>query len=181
MTEDGAGATGHPREGELPRADGVGDSGSLRSGPAVRITLRVDTARTIVDARFRVVRFDAARPFAAALCDVLVGAGVEDASRISAGAVARLGGSDVVTHAARTVHFAKSAALQPFLGRAAYAGTGITCVCFGVSTDEIRTIIRAHGCRTVDDVRRHLPATQGCGTCRPDVQALLDAECLPGG
>jgi NAD(P)H-nitrite reductase large subunit len=113
---------------------------------------------------------------ASALCDVLIGATLDDVARISAGAVAKLAGLDTPSTATRMVHFAKSAALSPFLGRAAYAGTGIVCVCFGISGDEIRNVIRTQCCRSVEDVKRHLPASQGCGTCRPEIQALLDAE-----
>ena len=39
--------------------------------------------------------------------------------------------------------------------------------------DVVRETIRKHRLRTVDDVREHLPATKGCGTCRPDVEDLL--------
>jgi bacterioferritin-associated ferredoxin len=163
----------------LADPDAVGDSGSMRSGPGVRIALRVRTVDGVVvieDARFLTVALPAARPFASALCEVIIGATVADVSRISIPAVARLGGATTATQACRVVHFAKSAALTPFLGRSALAGNDITCVCFGIPTVEIRDVIRRHRLTTVSEVQEHLPAGSGCGTCRPEIQQLLDDD-----
>jgi NAD(P)H-nitrite reductase large subunit len=47
------------------------------------------------------------------------------------------------------------------------------CWCTGVTRAEVDAAI-ARGCRTVDQLRRELGVCGGCGTCRPEVQALLD-------
>jgi bacterioferritin-associated ferredoxin/NifU-like protein involved in Fe-S cluster formation len=162
-------------EGPLAGPDVVvGVAGSMTAGPGVRFSLRLSDD-VIVDARFETCRLDDARGAADALCGLIVGATVDDASQFSVLDVARVGSLSPTSPAARTVHFAKSAALQPLLGRRARHGASITCTCFRVPTDLIVATIRRHHVQSVDDLRRHLPATTGCGTCRPDVQRLIDA------
>jgi NAD(P)H-nitrite reductase large subunit len=158
----------------LPGADLVGVCGSVTSGPGVRIAMALGPGDVILAARFETFSLDAARPAAEALCAALIGSTVDDASHVSLLDVARMGGLAAAAPAARLTHFAKSAALQPLLGRRARHGASLTCTCFQVPTDEIVATIRRHGARTVDELRRHLPVTSGCGTCRPDVQRLLD-------
>jgi NAD(P)H-nitrite reductase large subunit len=60
------------------------------------------------------------------------------------------------------------------LGRRARHGAAVTCTCFNVETHDIVDAIRRHRVTTVDELKRHLPATTGCGTCRPDVQRMID-------
>jgi len=160
-------------EGPPPAADVVGESGSMTSGPGARIHLRF-ADDVVVEARFETCRLDAARAVAEALCAALVGATFDDAARYSVIDVARLGGVDPVSPAAKLVHYAKSAALRPLLGRRARHGASVTCTCFNVETHDIVDAIRRHRVATVDELKRHLPATTGCGTCRPDVQRMID-------
>ena len=165
----------HPHEGPLTGADAIGESGSMSSGPGVRVALRFD-GDVIREARFETCAFDAARPVAEALCAAIEGGTADDASHVSVMDVARAGGVAPASVAARTVHFAKSAALQTLLGRRARHGTSLTCTCFHVPTHEIVATIRRHRVATIESLRAHLPVTSGCGTCRPDVQKLLDDE-----
>jgi bacterioferritin-associated ferredoxin len=157
----------------MPDADARGESGSMSAGPGVRVAFRL-TDDVITDARFETAAFDAARPVASALCANLVGSTISDASRWSLLDVARIASLPPTSPIARTVHFAKSAALFPFLGRRARGGAHITCTCFHVEKLDIVNAIRKHRIRTVDELRAHLPATTGCGSCRPDVQRLID-------
>lgn len=168
----------HPHEGQLADADALGESGSMSSGPGVRIALRFD-GDVIAAARFLTCAFDAARPVAEALCALIEGGTADDASHVSVHDVARAGAVAPTSVAARTVHFAKSAALQTVLGRRARHGTSLTCTCFHVPTHEIVATIRRHRLATIESLRAHLPVTTGCGTCRPEVQKLLDDEAAP--
>ncbi len=140
----------------------------------MRIAFRLGADLCIDRAVFETTRLDDARPVASQLCAALIGVAPEDATRTSATAIARLAGVPQGSAAARTVHYALSDALRPFLGRKARSGPGITCTCFGIETETIVETIRRHDLRTVEDVKRHLPASAGCGTCRPEIQDLLD-------
>jgi NifU-like protein len=161
------------REGPLPGANAIGESGSLDSGPGVRIALRVDVQRRITAARYELSCFDAARACAEAVCATVVGATVDEVDRTTARAVARLAGLPDGSAVARGVHFALRGALRAWIAPSARRGGEILCACFALERDEIVRAIRDHGLTTVDEVRAHMPATRGCGTCRPDVEALL--------
>lgn len=160
-------------EGPLPGANAIGESGSLDSGPGVRLSLRVDLDRRILSAGFEVRGIDAARPVLADLCRGLLGATVDDAERTTLRAVARLGALDEGDPAARQIHFALRGALRAWTAPAAERGSEVICACFALERTQIVTAIQEHGLRTIDDVREHMPATRGCGTCRPDIARLL--------
>jgi len=151
----------------------VGESGSLGSGPGVRLSFALDAEFRITDARFETAAFPAARAAASALCRSLLGATLDQAAAVTIVDIATMGGISPKSVAARTVHYAKSAALVPVLGRAVREGPGLTCVCFRVPTERIREAIALHRLTTVDEVRARTRATSGCGTCRPDVERLL--------
>ncbi|WP_372366970.1 (2Fe-2S)-binding protein [Candidatus Uabimicrobium sp. HlEnr_7] len=53
----------------------------------------------------------------------------------------------------------------------------LVCYCFRVHKDEIVTIIKEHKCRTVDAVKMHCSACEGCGGCRPEIEDLIH-ECF---
>jgi len=165
-----------PHEGPLAGADAVGESGSMTCGPGVRVALRLDAEARVVEAAFEAVAFDAARPAASRLCAALLGRTVEGASRVTLLDVAALAGLPARDPVVRTVHFAKSAALLPVLGRGARHGPEVTCTCFLVRTDTIRRAIRRHRLATVEDVKSRTRAGSGCGTCRPDLERLLAEE-----
>ena len=48
------------------------------------------------------------------------------------------------------------------------------CYCVDVSRRKLRAEIERLGLQTVEEVTRHMLATNGCQTCAPAVQALLD-------
>lgn len=145
----------------------------MDSGPGVRVALSLDSDERIARARFVACRFDAARSVASRVCSLLCGATLDEAARLSEEAIARIVGQTAGSAAVRTVHFAKSAALQPLIGRRALGGVHLTCTCFSIETSLIRETARKHDCRTVAELQRYLPVCMGCGTCRPDVEDLL--------
>ncbi len=165
-----------PHEGPLPGAHGIGEAGSTTTGPGVRISLVVGTDGRIARAAFESFGVEAARALAESLCTALIGLSAVEAAHVSTAQVAALGGLPPTSTLARLVHFAKSGALRPFLGRRARHGPGVTCTCFGIEASAIVATIRRHGLRTVEQVKQHLPASRGCGTCRPEIQRLLDDE-----
>ena len=50
----------------------------------------------------------------------------------------------------------------------------LVCYCMGVSRGRLERAIREEGARSVEDLQRLTMACCGCGTCRWDVQAVLD-------
>jgi nitrite reductase (NADH) large subunit len=46
------------------------------------------------------------------------------------------------------------------------------CHCTGVTRSQVLAAVAA-GCRTVNELRSCIGVCGGCGTCRPDLEALL--------
>ena len=173
-----------PYEGALTRSNGaeigsenraaIGESGSMTAGPGVRISLRIDDELCVAEACFETCAFDAARAPASRVCGAMLGCTIDQVSSMSTIDVGLLAGLPPRNPTVRTIHFAKSAALLPWLGRRALAGAQITCTCFRVETDTIRRAIRERRLRTIDDVKDATKASTGCGSCVPDVLKLLE-------
>ena len=56
-----------------------------------------------------------------------------------------------------------------------HADAFVECHCTGVSRAQVLQAIAA-GCTTVDELRRRTGACSGCGSCRPELRALLAAR-----
>ncbi|KQT69709.1 MULTISPECIES: nitrate reductase [unclassified Aureimonas] len=52
----------------------------------------------------------------------------------------------------------------------------LVCSCFGVGADDIRRALAGPDCASVGDVGRHLKAGTNCGSCRSEIQGLIDAK-----
>lgn len=52
----------------------------------------------------------------------------------------------------------------------------LLCYCFEISKEEIISIIHKHKTQTVEDIQKHCQAAMGCGSCRFDLEALLEEE-----
>ncbi len=140
------------------------------------IALRVDVDAVIQAAGYELIRFDAAAPCARAVCDAVVGAPAADVDRTTVRAISELAALEPGSPIARAVHAALRGALRPWVAPTSRRGGEIVCACFALERDEVVATIRRHALRTVDEVREHLPATRGCGTCRPDIERLLRGE-----
>jgi len=74
----------HPRNvGEVDKPSGVGDVGSLACGDALKLTIKVDDADTIVDARFKTFGCASAIASSSALTEMIKGMKVADAEKIT--------------------------------------------------------------------------------------------------
>lgn len=49
----------------------------------------------------------------------------------------------------------------------------LVCYCYRVKKQEIQLIIKKYNCRTVEAVKLHCSACQGCGGCWPDIEDLI--------
>ncbi|WP_062114563.1 nitrate reductase [Aureimonas sp. AU40] len=52
----------------------------------------------------------------------------------------------------------------------------LVCSCFGVGVNDIKRAIREKGCTSVAAIGRDLKAGTNCGSCRTELQGLIDAE-----
>ena len=48
------------------------------------------------------------------------------------------------------------------------------CICFDIPFELMKKTADAHRCKTIEDIRRHLPFGEKCKLCRPYVEKMLE-------
>ncbi len=176
----------HPRHlGKLVGCDAVGDVGSIVVGDALRFFLNIKDD-TIVEAKFQV--FGAADMISSAsiLCEMLPGKSISDARRLQPRHICKhLGDLDRYQLPAQIWALdALQVALDSYQGLETPRDEdmdALVCRCHGVTEQQIRDAISEDQCSTVEEVSAMTFATTGCGSCRVDVQKILDDVLQPKG
>lgn len=189
--------------GEVANADGVGEHGSVACGDALKFTFRVERDETdptkdrVVEAKFLTFGCTSAIAASEALCRI-----VEERRPTPLEAL-KITNQDVVEFLeglpTQKVHCSVmgAEALEEAvwnwaerrgvdmkalgykkLGNDAEEGR-VVCQCFGITEPYLRRQIRELGLKTVDDVTGALKAGGACGSCRGEIQNILD-EVLSG-
>lgn len=180
----------NPRNvGEMADATVVGEIGSLASGQALKLYLKIDGSEKIVAASFKVFGSPQAIAASSALTEMLVGKQIDDAARITSDDIAaHLGGlPPEKMHACVIAMEALEAAYARFRGIDLEAESeddrGLNvCRCYGVSEAKIERAIRDHNLNHVHEVSHYTTAGGGCGSCHVDIIQIIDrvrAEMAP--
>lgn len=180
----------NPRNvGEMADATVVGEVGSLASGQALKLYLKIGGDEKISAASFKVFGSPQAIAAASALTEMLQGKQIDDAARITAEDIAAyLGGlPPEKMHACVIAMEALEAAYARFRG-IELSGQGEDefelniCRCYGVPEQKIERAIRDHNLTHVHEVTHYTTAGGGCGSCHVDIIHILDrvrAEMAP--
>lgn len=176
----------NPRNvGEASPATAVGDTGSLRCGAALRLSLRIDaTLLKITDARFKAAGCGYLIAAASVLTETIKGTLVAEAASLSESnrleeALAKLL-ADVPPdreHCVALCCEALGQALDNYhtAAREEWAGEeALICTCFGVSEKAIEQVIRSRRLRTTKEVTRACNAGGGCHSCHPLIEDILE-------
>ncbi|MFA4985234.1 MAG: Fe-S cluster assembly protein NifU [Candidatus Brocadiia bacterium] len=165
--------------GEIKDANGVGEVGSIACGDALRLTIKVEDGK-IVDAKFQTFGCGSAIASASVLTEMIIGHTIEEASKITnQDIVDFLGGLPAQKmHCSVMGAEALQAAIANYLGKSPdeikkEAGE-VICHCFGVTDKTIEKVIRQHRLREVDDVTNFTKAGGACGSCKPQIEAILN-------
>ena len=158
-----------------------GRSASLSCGALIRLSIQVEEAHSISQARFR-----------AAGCDVLIAAASVLTEQVQGMTTAEAAGIESVTLSqqigtvkVRCVELACNALLDAIreysnAARDDWAGDeALICTCFFVSERTIEHQIQTRGLTTVAEVTRVCNAGGGCGSCHQLIQEILEANDLP--
>ncbi len=171
----------HPRNvGEVDKPSGVGDVGSLACGDALKLTIKVDDADTIVDARFKTFGCASAIASSSALTEMIKGMKVADAEKITNEDIADfLGGlPKEKMHCSVMGREALEAAIADFRGIALPMAEGeIVCECFGVTDLEVHRAVKESNLRSVEEITNFTKAGGGCGKCEEKLRDILN-ECV---
>ncbi|NUM36725.1 MAG: (2Fe-2S)-binding protein [Candidatus Brocadiae bacterium] len=50
------------------------------------------------------------------------------------------------------------------------------CFCFEVYKEELVEIIKKHKTKTVEEIQKYCQASMGCGSCRSDIEQIIEDE-----
>lgn len=170
----------HPRNvGKIENPDGVGTVGSLACGDALTLMFKLDKEGRIAEAKFQTFGCASAIASSSALTEMLLGKTLEEAGKITNKEIADyLGGlPKQKMHCSVMGREALEAAIRNYkTGETAVKSLAgdLVCTCFGVSEEEIRRVASENGLTTVDQVTDFCKAGGGCGSCRGEIQRILD-------
>jgi NifU-like protein len=171
--------------GEVMETAAACDTGSLRCGAALRLSLQVDAAsRKIADARFKAAGCGFLIASASVLTEIIKGADIYEVVSLTESAVMendvaeRLDG--VPPDRAHCVALCLEA-LRLALDNYHYATReewhgeeALICTCFGVSEKSIERAIRTRSLHTIKEVTRACNAGGGCHSCHPLIEDILE-------
>lgn len=170
----------HPRNvGDIENPDAVGEVGSLACGDALKLMLKIDTSKRIVDAKFKTFGCGSAIASASALTEMVRGKTLDEAAMITDNDIADYldGLPEQKMHCSVMGREALEAAIANYKGvkieKPVDEGI-IVCKCFGVTDNKIAHEVREHKLTTVEQVTNFCKAGGGCRSCHPQIQAIID-------
>jgi len=175
----------NPRNvGALEEPDGVGLVGSMACGDALKLMFKLDAAGRIQDVRFQTFGCASAIASSSALTEIIKGKTLEEAERVTNRDIAEfLGGlPEQKMHCSVMGRDALLVAIENYRKKARgeavdtelKEASDITCVCFGVTRQEIARAITENNLTSVEQVTNYTKAGGGCGGCHDSIQHLLD-------
>ncbi|MEK7290063.1 MAG: Fe-S cluster assembly protein NifU, partial [Planctomycetota bacterium] len=170
----------HPRNvGDIENPDAVGEVGSLACGDALKLMLKIDTSKRIVDAKFKTFGCGSAIASASALTEMVRGKTLDEAAMITDSDIADYldGLPEQKMHCSVMGREALEAAIANYKGvkieKPIEEGI-IVCKCFGVTDNKIAHEVREHKLTTIEQVTNFCKAGGGCRSCHPQIQAIID-------
>jgi len=170
----------HPRNvGDIENPDAVGEVGSLACGDALKLMLKIDTSKRIVDAKFKTFGCGSAIASASALTEMVRGKTLDEAAMITDSDIAAYldGLPEQKMHCSVMGREALEAAIANYKGvkieKPVDEGV-IVCKCFGVTDNKIAHEVREHKLTTIEQVTNFCKAGGGCRSCHPQIQAIID-------
>ncbi len=184
--------------GEIAQPDAVGEVGNIVCGDALKLFLRIDRERGVVeDAKFQTFGCASAIASASALTELVKGKTIAEIEKITNQNIAEFLGElpEEKMHCSVMGMEALQAALANWRGESdgrvtagdhgvdeAYDPEGldrVVCACFGVTERKIRSVVAANNLQTVEDVTHYTKAGGGCGGCLDKIAEIL-ADCKAG-
>ena len=172
----------NPRNvGEIKDADAVGEVGNITCGDALKLTLKLDENQRIVDAKFKTFGCASAIASSSALTEIIKGKTLDEALEIGNEQIAQFleGLPEEKMHCSVMGRDALEAAVKNYRGEKLkeqeqqQEGT-IVCRCFGVTDEKIKRVVRENHLTTVDEVTHYCKAGGGCGSCKEEIQRLIN-------
>jgi NifU-like protein len=175
----------NPRNvGDVAQPSFTGRSASFNCGAAFRISLQVDEAQRITEAKFKAAGCSVLVASASLLTDQIIGKTTGEAAALGQRPEAIENVLCVVEkNRADCAVLACTALLSAI---ATYSDSvrdewngdeALICTCFGVSERTIEREIQEKQLRTIAEVTRECNAGAGCRSCYPLIEDILDDHC----
>ena len=172
----------NPRNvGKVEDYDGIGTVGSIACGDALTLTFKLDEKKErLVDVKFQTFGCASAIASSSALTELIKGKTLDEAKKVTNQDIADfLGGlPDQKMHCSVMGKEALEAAIENFkTGKISDKEIhgDLVCSCFGVTREQIESVVRENGLTTIEEVTNFTKAGGGCGGCQPDILEILDA------
>ena len=170
----------NPRNvGSIDDANAIGDAGSLSCGDMLKLYLKVDKNGIITDAKFQTFGCGSAVASSSILTEMVIGKHIDEAKKITNKQIAEaLGGlPPEKMHCSVMGHEALEAAIADYYGLEipVHNDEEIVCRCYDVTKSLIEEEIKANNLKTVEDVINYTKAGGGCGKCKGQINAILEA------
>ena len=164
--------------GKLMNANATGDVGSIVVGDALRFYIQVKDER-ITAAKFQVFNCQDQVGPSSALTELAVGLTLDDAAMLGpVDLCSHMGGLDPAYLPPRLwAREGLRSAIAAYRGEELDADIELDpllCRCHGIPYETVRQSITVMGLKTPEDVVNATGAGSGCGSCRVDLQPLLD-------
>lgn len=178
----------NPRNcGSIEDADGIGQVGNLVCGDSMKLYIKLASDKeTIADAKFQTFGCASAIASASALTCMLIGKKLEDAVKFSNHDIVEYLGTlpEEKEHCSVMGVEALQAALADMAKRhpeiklpivpVLEDESRIVCRCFNVTEAKIRELVKSNHLTTVEQVTNYSKAGGACGTCKGEIQKILD-------
>lgn len=170
----------HPKNmGTMDDANAVGEVGSIVCGDALKLYLKIKDNR-IEDAKFQTFGCGSAIASSSMLTELIKGKTIEEAKKITnQDIVDALGGlPKEKMHCSVMGQEALEAAIKNFYGESSEHTEEdegrLVCRCFNVHEKKLRQHIIENKLKTLQDVMNYTKAGGGCGSCRNEIQDILE-------
>lgn len=164
--------------GDIAEPCFVGRSASFQCGAALRLSLRIDEAQRITQAKFKAAGCSSLVAAASLLTEAVTGKTSGEAASLAQqpAKIANEIGSERTDCAALACD-ALVAAIREYSDSVRDEWEGdeaLICTCFGVSERTIEHEVRSHSLANIEQVTRACNAGAGCRSCVPLIQDIID-------
>lgn len=171
----------NPRNaGEIEDADGIGDTGNLRCGDALKLYIKVEEVNgeeRISDIKFQTFGCASAIASASALTEIAKGMTLDEAAKVTnQDIVEYLGGLPAPKiHCSVMGAEALQFAIADYRGETREKGArgDIVCKCFEVTEQQIRDVVSANNLTSVEQVTDYTKAGGACTECIPEIRRII--------
>ncbi len=164
--------------GEMEGANGIGETGSLSCGDALKLYLKINKNERIVDASFMTFGCASAVASSSALTEMIKGMTIDAAEKLTNDDISDYldGLPKAKMHCSVMGAAALKKAIANYRGVQIMAKPGeIVCECFEVTDLEIIDAINGNGLKSTEDVTDYLKAGGGCGQCLGRIEEIIES------